>query len=149
MEKLELEIDHQHNRLTKLCGGVLNVNSAQQVRDQWTFSSSEPGDPRPFFVDCPQGRVWIDATGTGVPSVNAEALHSMSDMGDETARGIIDLRSVIKTRNTFLAKHILEHESGGRVRPEIYQCGTTTGRLSVKSPALQQIPNRNKVAAEI
>jgi DNA polymerase I-like protein with 3'-5' exonuclease and polymerase domains len=148
MDALEIEIDRAHDALSKL-SGVLNVNSAQQVREQWAFESSEPGDPRPFFIDCPDGRVWIDATGTGVPSVNAEALHSMSEVGDAVARGILDLRSVIKTRNTFLAKHILEHESGGRVRPEIFQCGTTTGRLTVKSPALQQIPNRNKGAAKI
>ena len=149
MDTLQGEIEAAHSVVLEMCDGSINVNSPDQVRKQWSFESSDPGDPTPYYLSCPEGRVWIEATGTGKPSVNAGALHTMSELGDTKAQSILDLRSVIKTRNTFLAKHILEHESGGRVRPEIFQCGTTTGRLTVKSPALQQIPNRNKRAAKI
>src|SRR5690606_10812246 len=70
------------------------------------------------------------------------------------AKIILELRSMIKTRDTFLVGHVLESAHNGRVYPTINQTkgdegGTGTGRLSYVAPALQQIPDRNKKVAEV
>lgn len=93
----------------------------------------------------------LEETGTGNPSIGAEALRKMSH---PAAKLILDIRSMIKTRDTFLVGHVLESSYNGRVYPTINQAkteqgGTGTGRLSYTSPALQQIPDRNKKVAEI
>jgi DNA polymerase I-like protein with 3'-5' exonuclease and polymerase domains len=90
-------------------------------------------------------------TNAGNPSLGAEALRAMSH---PAAKLILDLRSMIKTRDTFLMGHVLESACNGRVYPTINQTkgdegGTGTGRLSYTTPALQQIPDRNKKVAEI
>jgi DNA polymerase I-like protein with 3'-5' exonuclease and polymerase domains len=75
-------------------------------------------------------------------------------MSHPAASLIIDIRSLLRTRDTFLGKHILEHAYEGRVFPNINQTkgedgGTGTGRLSYTDPAMQQIPARNKEVASI
>lgn len=103
-----------------------------------------------------EGRWWandgtpLKETDAGNASLGAEALRVMS----HPAAGIIlELRSLLKTRDTFLVGHVLESAHNGRVYPRINQNkgedgGTGTGRLSVSEPALQQIPDRNKKVAE-
>ena len=75
-------------------------------------------------------------------------------MSHPASKVILELRSHIKTRDTFLTGHVLESAVNGRVYPNINQtkgesAGTGTGRLSYTSPALQQIPDRNKEVAKI
>lgn len=93
----------------------------------------------------------LEFTPAGGPSVGAAALRVMSH---PAAAMILSLRSLIKTRDTFLVGHVLESAHEGRVYPTINQVkgadgGTSTGRLSYASPALQQIPDRNKVVSEV
>jgi DNA polymerase I-like protein with 3'-5' exonuclease and polymerase domains len=69
---------------------------------------------------------------------------------DRRAVLISSVRSMIKTRDTFLGGHVLGHMVGDRIYPRINQNkgedgGTGSGRLSYVDPALQQIPARNKV----
>lgn len=90
-------------------------------------------------------------TSAGKASLDAAALREMSH---PAAKAILHLRSLIKTRDTFLVGHVLESAVDGRVYPNINQtkgesAGTGTGRLSYTTPALQQIPDRNKAVAEI
>jgi DNA polymerase I-like protein with 3'-5' exonuclease and polymerase domains len=93
----------------------------------------------------------LNTTGSGAASIDADTLRRMSH---PAAEKIIELRSMIKTRDTFLVNHVLESAVNGRVYPNINQTkgdegGTGTGRLSYSGPALQQIPDRNKIVAEI
>lgn len=103
------------------------------------------------------GRWWandgtpLEETNAGQASLGADALRKMSH---PAASKILELRSLIKTRDTFLVGHVLESAVGGRVYPTINQTkgddgGTGTGRLSYTGPALQQIPDRNKKVAQI
>lgn len=93
----------------------------------------------------------LPSTDAGGPSLGADSLR---DMKHPAAALIVELRSLIKTRDTFLMGHILESAHNGRVYPSIHQNkgesgGTGTGRLAYSGPALQQIPDRNKKIAEI
>lgn len=146
MAKLTLEIDERQRELDKLVNRELNVNSPKQVKEVFSPKKDEYGD---WKTD---SGFLLESTETGNPSVDAEALRSME--GDRRAELILDVRSTIKTRDTFLAGHVLGHAVDGRVYPSINQnkgedSGTGTGRLSYTGPAMQQIPSRNKRVASV
>ena len=142
--KMDVVVDESQKKLFSLAGREFNSNSSKQVRE--IFECKE------------RGGVWfardgtkLERTASGNPSLNADALRAMSD---PVAKAIIEMRSNIKTRDTFLKKHVLERAINGRVYPNINQMkgddgGTGTGRLSYTQPALQQIPSRNKRIAAI
>jgi DNA polymerase I-like protein with 3'-5' exonuclease and polymerase domains len=97
------------------------------------------------------GRELVGTADSGGPSLKAEFLR---ELDHPAAKLIEEVRSLLKTRDTFLAKHILEHAVGDQVYPTINQTkgedgGTGTGRLSYTDPAMQQIPSRNKKIAAI
>ena len=103
------------------------------------------------------GRWWandgtpLEMTNSGKPSIGADALRTMKH---PAASIILQLRSLIKTRDTFLVGHVLESANNGRIYPNINQTkgndgGTGTGRLSYTAPAMQQIPDRRKDIAAI
>lgn len=93
----------------------------------------------------------LKETASGAAQLDASALRSMKH---PAAAMILKLRSLIKTRDTFLSGHILESSVNGRIYPNINQAkgdtgGTSTGRLSYYAPALQQIPDRDKEVAKV
>lgn len=123
-----------------------NVNSTPQVKDLFEPKQHKDGSWYSARNGYPLGK-----TASGGPSLSAEHLNAMED---QTAKDIIEIRSLIKTRDTFLKGHVIGHEYGGRVYPTINQTkgeagGTGTGRLSYQEPAMQQIPSRNKKVAAI
>lgn len=143
--KLTEIIVRKQKELDEVAGKEINVNSTPQIRA--LFEPKELPNGEFVAIDgTPLGR-----TKTGNASFGGKALHNMSH---PAAGLIIDIRSLIKTRDTFLGRHILAHEVKGKVYPNINQCkgedgGTGTGRLSYTEPALQQIPARNKEVARI
>jgi DNA polymerase I-like protein with 3'-5' exonuclease and polymerase domains len=124
-----------------------NVNSAPQVKSLFQPVQTESG----IWISGRTGST-LGTAKSGGPSLTADVL---DEMDDPIANEISEIRSLIKTRDTFLRGHILGHMQGDRVYPTINQTagefgGTRTGRLSYQDPAMQQIPNRNKkVAARI
>jgi DNA polymerase I-like protein with 3'-5' exonuclease and polymerase domains len=143
MEDLSPIINEKQIAINKLAGWEFNVNSSPQIKkffEPWVSN----GD---WFV----GNELIGTAKSGGPSLTAEFLRELSH---PMANLIIEQRSLLKTRNTFLAKHILEHAVNDKVYPTINQNrsetgGTVTGRLSYVDPAMQQIPSRNKEVAAI
>ena len=139
------EIDAALRELYRKAGKHFNIDSPKQVREVFNPHQGLDG-------------VWRNAAGHrfpstpgGAPSFSAEALR---DTGDPVAAAILSTRSLIKTRDTFLKGHVLGSQHNGRVYPNIHQTkgtegGTGTGRFSYTSPALQQIPSRNKLVAAI
>ncbi len=71
------------------------------------------------------------------------------------AAEVAQVRGMIKARDVFLKKYILEMNHKGYVHANINQTrseegdGTYTGRFSITEPALQQIHKRNKEMAAI
>jgi len=146
MAKLTIEIENQQAELNSLVGVDLNVNSPKQVKEIFAPKKDETGE---WVAD---NGTYLSMTDSGNPSLDAEALRSME--GDRRAELILSVRSTVKTRDTFLAGHVLGHMVGDRVYPNINQTkgedsGTGTGRLSYTNPALHQIPSRNKKVASI
>lgn len=136
-------IDEKQAELNEIAGWKVNSNSPPQIKK---LLMPEKRDGA-WFV----GKDLVGTADSGGPSLKAEFLR---ELDHPAAKLILDVRSLLKTRNTFLAKHILEHAVGGRVYPTINQTkgedgGTGTGRLSYTDPAMQQIPSRNKKVAAI
>jgi len=138
IETLKSELNHT-------AGWDFNVNSAPQMIKLFDPTKTESG----WWV----GRNRIGTTDKGAPSFKKEYLEELAEF-DPRARMVTNIRSALKTRDTFLAKHILEHAIGDRVYPTINQTvretgGTKWGRLSYVEPAMQQIPSRDKITAAI
>ena len=143
-DKITPFIDETQSKIEAFAGGEINLNSPKQVKEMF-----EPvkRDGKWFAND---GSL-LATTGSGGPSFAAEVLREMKH---PAAALILEIRSLIKTRDTFLRGHVLGHNHGGYVYPTINQSkgedgGTGTGRLSIQNPAMQQIPSRNKKIAAI
>lgn len=139
VEKAQKEIDHS-------LGESVNVNSSPQVKRLFLNPKQQANGGWIAIDGTPLGK-----TATGNPSLGAETLREMTH---PAAKMILDQRSLMKTRDTFLASHVLGSNIEGRVYPTINQSkkedgGTGTGRLSIQNPAMQQIPSRNKEVAAI
>lgn len=142
---LSVVINEQSLQLFQLAGKAFNVNSSTDVGK--LFRPKQGSDGRWYTAS----GCMIPSTPGGKASFSAEALR---DMNDPMAQAIIDVRSMTKTRDTFLSGHVLSNAVNGRVYPSIHQTkgedgGTGTGRFSYSGPAMQQIPSRNKAVAAI
>ena len=143
-DKLEIVVSDEKKKLFKLAGKEFNPNSPKEVRS--LFEITQEGED--FFA---KDGTKLDKTGSGQPSLGKPVLSKMSD---PVAKQLIYYRSLLKTKDTFLANHVLGSVIGDRVYPNINQMkgedgGTGTGRLSYTSPALQQIPSRNGEVSKI
>lgn len=133
--------------LNKIASREVNVNSPKQMRE---ILLPEKGDDGRWRI----GGVLLETTGTGAPSIDADALRSLSGAGVGIATAALRIRKLTKAKS-FLKDHILGHEVNGVVYPNYNQTrgdndlGTGTGRFSIDDPALQQIPARDKEIAEI
>lgn len=144
MPKLTEIIDQKQAELNRIAGKEINVNSTPQIRELFAPTETDDG--------------WVAKDGTPLQRTKSGSAsfggNALRDISLPEAAIIVDIRSLIKTRDTFLGSHILKHEVNGKVYPNINQCkgedgGTGTGRLSYTGPALQQIPARNKAVASI
>ena len=138
-------IDYQTRQLYAMAGREFNVNSPKDVGK--LFGPKQ----RPDGGWQTANGILIPSTPGGKPSFSADALR---EINDPVSQAILNVRSMIKTRDTFLLGHILGRQIDGRVYPSIHQTkgedgGTGTGRFSYTEPALQQIPSRNKEVAAI
>ena len=144
-DELTKIITNQSNQLFQLVGKTFNINSPKEVGD--IFKPSKNAHGQWVTTD---GHV-VPATPGGKPSFSADALR---EINSPVSRAIIELRSLEKTRDTFIAGHVIGNEVGGRVYPSIHQTkgedgGTGTGRFSYSGPAMQQIPSRNLAVASV
>jgi DNA polymerase I len=132
--------------LNKMAGFEVNPNPSNSIKDLFKPKRDE------------QGR-WVLRDGTiaattpaGNPGIDADVLRRMKDPAGAL---ILNLRKIIKTRDTFLKGHILSYHHDGVIHANYNQTksdndlGTGTGRLSVNSPALQQIHKRDKDIASV
>lgn len=146
VEIVSKEIVTEQANLDKLAGFPVNPNPSGSI-----FKIFQPKEqPDGSFV-CVDGTVAARTKG-GKASLNADFLRRARH---PAAGNILNLRQSIRMRDVFLLGHVLGNEVNGVVHPNINQTkgdsehGTGTGRFSYDSPALQQIPKRNKRVARI
>lgn len=149
-EKAAKQIDvlskQMQKQLDNMAGFPVNPNPSESIHKLFQPKKNEQG-------------IWIlndgtiaDSTEGGKASINADVLRSMKHPAAEL---ILKLRKMLKTRDTFIRGHILSYHNNGMIHANYNQAksendrGTGTGRLSVNSPALQQIPARDKDIASV
>lgn len=146
---LTARIDPQQRKLNDICGFEVNVNS-NTGKNSHMHKVFEPKQR-------PDG-IWIANNGEilgTTPSGNASLARDVLQALDHpAAKLIVELRGLLRLRDTFLGEHVLGHEINGRVYPRINQNkgedgGTGTGRLSYVDPAMQQIPARDKEKSRV
>ena len=142
--KMTQQIEPLQRHLDEMAGFACNPQPSKDMeklfKPEWRDGKWWANDGTPLR-ETPAGKFSLDAA-------------ALRTMNHPAAKAILHLRSLIKTRDTFLVGHVLESAVDGRVYPSINQAkgetaGTGTGRLSYTTPALQQIPDRDKVVAEI
>lgn len=141
--KMDEQVSEAQWKLNNVAGKEVNVNSNPHIIQLL--------DPKYRDGEWWVGNEMIGTTAAGKPSFKGDILKNLNH---PAASMVTELRSLLKTRDTFLKKHVLEHSVNGVVYPTINQAkgdegGTGTGRLSYVDPALQQIPARNKKVASI
>lgn len=140
MQRMTGEIDRVRAEINSIAGFEVNPNPSGSIKKLF-----EPvkRDGKWFANDGTP----LATTDAGAPSLGAAALERMKH---PAAAKILDVRKLLRVRDTFLKGHVLGHAHNGRVHPNINQTkgdetgGTGTGRLSYTNPAMQQIPNRDK-----
>lgn len=143
---ITIEVDRIRKKLDRDAGFPINPNPSGSITKLFEPKQDDYG-------------VWRANDGTslklteaGKPGFDKE---TMLRMKHPCAAVILEARRLMKARDTFIQKHVLGHQINGYVHPHINQTktedddGTGTGRLSYVSPALQQIPNRDKKTASL
>lgn len=144
-KELTKKITPLERKLKDIAGKPVNVNSTPQIRELFNPIQSKEGG---WYLDNGEQ---VGTTPGGGPSLAKDVLQELSH---PAAKLIMELRSLLRLRDTFLGEHVLGHEIGGRIYPRINQNkgedgGTGTGRLSYVDPALQQIPARDKEKSRV
>lgn len=144
---LDQQAGTQQKELQRIVGGPVNVNSHVQVKK--ILGVHQKKDGTWWTAD----GVRLEPTESGLSgSLKTEKLYQSTN---PAARHIAEIRGMIKARDTFLRKYVLEMSHNGYVHASINQTrteegdGTYTGRFSITDPALQQIHKRNKKMAAI
>ena len=115
-------------QIKKLCGVDVDIWAARQIGHAFDK----------LGIDYPR-------TKTDEPSFTQQWLN---ESPHEISKFIVQARELNKFQNTFI-NSILKFEHKGRIHGEIRQLkneqgGTTTGRLAMSNPNLQQLPARSK-----
>ena len=80
-------------------------------------------------------------TDTGLPSTEKEVLETIDD---PVVKQIIEYKELFKEKGTYVENYINAADDRGRIHPEIKQTSTTTSRLSVARPNLQNVFKRDE-----
>lgn len=137
---LTKSIDDSQRHLNILAGFEVNPNPSGSIAQLF---QPKLGDDNEWYLN---DGTKANKTDGGKASIDADCLRRMKH---PAARMILDLRKMLKTRDTFLKGHILGHQHDGVIHCNYNQtkndaeAGTGTGRLSITNPALQQIPSRD------
>lgn len=138
---LQEQVDHIAGRRG------FNVNSPPQVKALLGVHQASDGQWRT------SDGMLLEPTESGKSgSLKTEQLYRSAH---PAAAKIATIRGLIKARDVFLRKYVLEMSHHGRIHANINQTrseegdGTYTGRFSITEPALQQIHKRNKRLAAI
>ncbi len=149
-------------QLDRMVGRPVNVNSPLQTKqilgvhrkaDGYWYT----GDNLKLESNAPSATEIKKALAEERDPVGTPSLDSikMQQCKIPEAQIIVDIRGLMKARDTFIETYMLKMSHEGYIHASFNQTrtedgnGIYTGRISISDPALQQIHKRNKVMAAI
>lgn len=146
MRGMRIDVDYSKQKLDELKGQVDNAKSWAQ--DNWGFSITSNAQLADFYAKELNAEFEVFSAGTGAPSVNKAQMalfeHSEDQMVKDVTRFILQMRNAEKMSNSYF-KNFVEMNHDGIVYPSIMTMGARTGRMSVRSPALQTLPSKDSL----
>lgn len=160
--KLNMLVRDTQKMLDQLAGYPVNANSGPQVHKllgvhrkadgYWYTADDLKLESNPASRTEIKKAILEERPAVGSPSLDSV---KMQQCKLPAAQMIVDLRGLIKARDTFIEQYMLNMSHNGYVHASFNQTrtedgnGIYTGRISISEPALQQIHKRNKVMAAI
>lgn len=144
--ELNARIKDLQYQLDKMAGFEVNVNPSNSLKRLVIGRVDTDGTS---YSKCGKA---LDKTSTGGAKMDDATLKSLKMPEIEL---VLRIRKLRKTKETFIDGHILGHHHNGIIHANMNQTksdndlGTGTGRMSVNSPALQQIHKRDADIASI
>lgn len=81
-------------------------------------------------------------TDSGAPSTDADVLESIDD---SVIRGVLKYRAIHLEKGTYADNYVFGSKADGRIRTELKQTRTSTGRLASAKPNLQNVPREGEM----
>jgi DNA polymerase I len=109
------------------------------------FGITEPSKPRQVAEALEASGVKLtERTATGLPSTAKDVLEKLAAKGVPVAAAVVEWRRLERLVQNYLTPLSGEYlDADGRVRYGVRSYGADTGRISVESPALHQLPKQD------
>ena len=109
------------------------------------FGITEPSKPRQVADALEASGVKLTVrTATGLPSTAKDVLEALAAKGVPVAAAVVEWRRLQRLAENYLVPISGEYlDADGRVRYGVRSFGADTGRISVESPALHQLPKQD------
>lgn len=159
---LNRRVRELQRQLDRMVGRAVNVNSPIQTKqilgvhrksDGYWYTGDDlklESNP-PSKTEIKKAQL-EERDPVGTPSLDSV---KMQQCKLPEAQLIVDIRGLIKARDTFIEQYMLNMSHEGYIHASFNQTrtedgnGIYTGRISISDPALQQIHKRNKIMAAI
>ena len=125
----EVDLKKAEQEVFDIAGVEFNIGSSKQLADILYGR---------FGINCNH------KTAGGARAVNEAALKEMAYAGYDVADYILEYRKLGKLKNTYIDAIPEMLDPDGRLRGNLNQQGTRTGRFSSSKPNLQNQPNNDK-----
>lgn len=149
--ELEMYVSPAYRRARR-AGLEVDRAAAQTLDDHYKARIAELAQDFQKLYDCSitQNRAIAQAledagvelterTATGLPKVTAQVLETIDH---PIANTVLEYRGMAKLQGTYTKNILAKSEKDGRLHAETRQIGADTGRSSMSSPNLQNIPQR-------
>jgi len=132
--QIEKEIEEVENKIFSECGQTFNVSSPKQLQEiLFVKRNLAPGRK----------------TKSGFSTDTKVLTELARNNEDVVPKLVLEYRSLVKLRGYSKGLPLLINKRTKRIHPQFLQTGTATGRLSCKSPNLQNIPIRTAEGRKI
>lgn len=127
-EKVEQRLIDIGAEIYKEAGREFTIGSPKQLQE--VFAEKKIQIPEEF------------KTKTGAASTGVQALEHLAEQGVTLAANVLKYRELVKLQNTYI-QALPKKATKGIVHCSWWQIGAKTGRISCRSPNLQNIPRRD------
>lgn len=146
MRGMRIDVEYSERKFKELKDKVDSAKAWAQ--DNWGISVSSNAQLADFYANQLGAKFEVFSAATGAPSVNKAQMALFEQSPDPTVKSVTDfimsMRHADKMSNSYF-KNFVEMNHDGILYPSIMTMGARTGRMSVRSPALQTLPSKDSL----